>query len=223
METLRRLGYDTSSIPLYAKEGYVRVIFSANGNRESNYDIKFHALRDIKRLYFATYEFPVKELMLKNFSIRITGKECEPRLGYERVNGVKYYYVIWAGLECSETVQAGSDFELTYSIKFIDQSLNTKEKLFEVLKEIYNEERLSSRFISLNNFPLLKQRVEIIYQGLKIKKSLLVVASSADLLNNPINVIEIKELNHEGDRIIYELSEPLPNMNYIFITYFDNK
>jgi hypothetical protein len=52
----------------------------------------------------ATYEFPVKELMLKNFSIRITGKECEPRLGYERVNGVKYYYVIWAGLECSETV-----------------------------------------------------------------------------------------------------------------------
>lgn len=76
METLRRLGYNTSSIPLYAKEGYVRVIFSANGNRESNYDIKFHALRDIKRLYFATYEFPVKELMLKNFSIRITGRSA---------------------------------------------------------------------------------------------------------------------------------------------------
>jgi hypothetical protein len=72
--------------------------------------------------------------MLKNFSIRIAGKECEPRLGYERVNGVKYYYVIWAGLECSETVQAGSDFELAYSVKFIDQSLDTKEKIIRSIE-----------------------------------------------------------------------------------------
>ncbi|BCU69995.1 hypothetical protein [Stygiolobus caldivivus] len=220
MIDFEKLGYDTKNMHAYFKFSEASYYLHSNGYHEAYHRVIAHTFKDSNKMFLSTLFFPFESVNLIHFEARVKGMDCEPGFSYTK-SAVKYQYIMGVSFNCKEVIPKGSDVEVYFHFKLMDWVLNSKEKILDVLREIYGDTYIASMLYVTNITPILEYAVNMNYPGFKIKKSLKVVADKVDMFGKPLSVISTEEVPHEEDSVTANWSSLIPNKTYVLINYLE--
>ena len=220
IEDFDKKGYDVKNMRGYIKYGEVKYSFYSNGYHEANNRIIVHTLKETDKISSSTMSFPFESVSLIHFEAGIKGKDCEPVFSHAK-GTVKYQYITNLTLQCKEKIPKGSDIEIYVRFKLMDWVLNNKQKILDVLNEIYGDKCIAFLLPVTTTTPIIEYHIDVSYPGFKIRKSKKVVADKADVFGKPLSVIYEEDIPHKESEVSVNWDNLTPNKTYILLNYLE--